>query len=156
MKHLDVGHLGLFLGQQFDAAVFAALEGAGFGGVRASHGYVIQRLLEAPQTAGALSRELGISPQAVTKQLNELAALEMVEDAPAGDDARERRVQLSKRGRACVQLSRSTRAKVTRKLETALGEKRLGALAAALSEALHALGGLEAVQRRRVRPPRAR
>jgi DNA-binding MarR family transcriptional regulator len=151
--NLDSGYLGQFIGQCFDREVFAALGRAGFGGVRASHGYVVQRLLEGPQTAGAIARAVGITQQAASKQLAEMADLGLVEAAPRGDDLRERRMQLSKRGRECVQRTRRARAAVTARLERALGQRAVRELEATLTRALDALGGLAAVQRRRVRVP---
>ena len=102
MKHLDVGHLGQFLGQHFERAVFAKMDAAGFGGVKGVHGYVVQRLLEGPRSASVMASELGVTQQAVAKWVAELRALDLVTDAPAGADARERRVQLTDQGKACV------------------------------------------------------
>lgn len=154
MKHLDAGHLATFFGHHFDQAVFEALAKAGFDGVRASHGFVIQRLLEGPQGISAMARELGVTQQAVSKQVAELIDLGLVESAGAAEDGRAREVRLSKRGRLCVATSRRARAQVTARLTKALGGSAMNELHAALSRALDALGGLEAVQRRRVRPPR--
>lgn len=156
MKHLDVGHLGQFLGQHFERAVFATMDTAGFGGVKGVHGYVVQRLLEGPQSASVMASELGVTQQAVAKWVAELRALDLVTDAPAGADARERRVQLTDRGKACVKASRDARAKVVKQLEKALGAKAMTKLHARLSEALEALGGLDAVRQRRVRVPPSR
>ncbi|MBM4783382.1 MAG: winged helix-turn-helix transcriptional regulator [Archangiaceae bacterium] len=153
MKHLDSGHLATFLGHHFDQAVFEALAKAGFSGVRGAHGFVIQRLLEGPQGISAMARQLGVTQQAVSKQVAELIDLGLVESAGAAEDGRAREVRLSKRGRACVTTSRRARAQVTARLTKALGATAMNELHAALSRALDALGGLEAVQRRRVRPP---
>jgi len=152
--NLDVGQLGQFVGLCFDREVLAALERAGFAEVCSSHGYVVQRLLEGPHSVSALARQLGVTQQAVSKQVAEMTALGLVEPAAPGTDARERRVQLSKRGHACVARSRQTRKKVSRRLEAALGVKALADLERTLTRALTALGGMDAVQRRRVRPPR--
>lgn len=154
MEHLDAGHLATFLGHHFDQAVFQALAKAGFDGVRAAHGFVIQRLLDGPQGISVMARELGVTQQAVSKQVAELADLGLVESAGASEDGRAREVRLSKRGRACVTASRRARARLTARLTKALGEDRINELRTALASALDALGGLEAVQRRRVRPPR--
>lgn len=154
MKHLDPGHLATFLGHHFDQAVFEGLSAAGFDGVRATHGFVIQRLLEGPQGISAMARALGVTQQAVSKQVLELVDLGLVESAGASADGRAREVRLSKRGKACVAASRRARARVTARLTKALGRKAFDELQRALTKALEALGGLEAVQRRRVRPPR--
>jgi DNA-binding MarR family transcriptional regulator len=156
MKHLDVGHLGQFLGQAFERAVFEKMETGGFADVKGVHGYVVQRLIEGPQSASAMASDLGVTQQAVAKWVAELRALELLTDAPAGEDARERRIQLTAKGNACVKASRDARAKVAKQLEKALGSKAMTKLHARLSDALEALGGLDAVRQRRVRVPPSR
>lgn len=154
MRHLDLGHLATFLGHHYDAAVFEALAARGFAGVRASHGFVIQRLIEGPQGVSAMARDLGVTQQAISKQVAELVDLGLVEAAGDGDDARARPVRLSRRGKACIATSRASRARVEARLTRALGKRALGRLRAGLAGALESLGGMDAVSRRRVRPPR--
>lgn len=150
---LDVGHFGGFLSQLFEQAVFARLEAQGFGGLARSHGYVVQRLIDGSRSVSAIARDLDVSQQVVSKWAAELTELGLVEPAP-GEDKRERRVQLSKRGKQCLRVSREARAKLSRKLEAQVGVKALARLRDELIEAVGALGGLDAIRARRVRPPR--
>ncbi len=129
------------------------MEAAGFAEVKGVHGYVVQRLITGPQSASAMAEDLGVTQQAVAKWVAELRALNMVTDAPPGEDARERRVRLTDKGNACVKVSRDARAKVVKQLEKALGSKAMTKLHTRLSDALEALGGLDAVRQRRVRVP---
>lgn len=151
---IDVGHLGLFLSQHFEREVFAAMDRAGFSGVRASHGYVVQRLLEGPQPVSAIAKDLGVTQQAVSKLVAEMSSLGLVEPAAQVEDKRQRRVQLTARGKKCVQVSRNARLQVSRRLAKKLGLGSLVRLETALADALDALGGLDAVTDRRVKLPR--
>lgn len=151
---IDVGHLGLFLSQHFDREVFAAMEKAGFSKVRTSHGYVVQRLLEGPQPVTAIAKDLGVTQQAISKLLGEMTVLGLVEPAGQFDDKRQRRVQLTARGKKCVQVSRAARLAVSNKLARQLGRSTLQRLETQLTGALDALGGLDAVTDRRVKLPR--
>ncbi|PZR07289.1 MAG: hypothetical protein DI536_27945 [Archangium gephyra] len=148
---IDVGHLGLFLSQHFDREVFAAMEKAGFSKVRTSHGDVVQRLLEGPQPVTAIAKDLGVTQQAISKLLGEMTVLGLVEPAGQFDDKRQRRVQLTARGKKCVQVSRAARLAVSNKLARQLGRSTLQRLETQLTGAL---GGLDAVTDRRVKLPR--
>ena len=54
------------------------IHNAGHRGVKASHGYVIQRLIEEEPTIGALAASLGMT-QGASKQVNDLESLGFVE-----------------------------------------------------------------------------
>jgi DNA-binding MarR family transcriptional regulator len=152
--HLDVGHLGTFLGQLYEQAVFAKLERLGFKDVKRVHGYVVQRLISGSSTASAMAADIGVTQQAVSKWVAELMSLGLVVVAPGEGDARQRRVQLSARGRQCVRASREARAKVTKQLLDAVGAKRVEKTKDELLALLQVLGGLQAIAERRVQVPR--
>lgn len=151
---IDVGHLGLFLSQHFEREVLAAMEKAGFSKVRSSHGYVVQRLLEGSQPVTAIAKDIGVTQQAISKLLGEMTVLGLVEPAGTFDDKRQRRVQLTARGKKCVQISRTARLAVSKKLVKQLGLSSVQRLEMHLADALDALGGLDAVTDRRVKLPR--
>lgn len=150
---LDVGHLALFVGYAFAEAVQAALRERGFDGLRFSHGFVFQHLIEAERTIGELGRRLEVTQQAASKVVTELERLGYVERVADAGDARTRRVRLSARGRGAVEAARRCRASIERRLAAQVGARELTACRAALAGALAVLGGAEAVRRRRVRPP---
>lgn len=151
-RTLDLAHLALFVGNAFNARVIAAL---GDDRLRESHGYLVQHLIEGPRSIGELAKALGVTQQAVSKAVAEMGGL--LEDAPVpstGADRRVRWVQLSARGRAVVQRTRATRRRLDARLRRALGAARVDAARTVLVDALDQLGGLDAVRRRGVRPPR--
>lgn len=150
---LALTQLALFVGMAADESVLRGLRAAGFAGLRPSHGYLVQRLLAGPSSISELARGLGVTQQAVSKSAAELARGGYLTDAES-DDKRVRRVQLSERGWACVEASRGLRGAIEAGLREAVGERALEQAHRVLSEALTRLGGAEAVQRRRVRPPR--
>ncbi|APR86378.1 Transcriptional regulator, MarR family protein [Minicystis rosea] len=152
LESLDVGHLALFVGMAVDAEVIEALKRAGFDSLRQSHGFVVQHLVEGPRTVGEIARLLGITQQAVSKSVRELADTGYVEGVES-EDGRVRRVQLSARGKASVAASRAARRKIEQRLARVCGDEALADARKVLAKALEALGGAEAVRKRRVRPP---
>jgi DNA-binding MarR family transcriptional regulator len=148
---LPLTHLAHFVGLAANRQLLLEMRQAGFTEVRESHGFLFQHLLGGPQSVGELARLLGISQQAVSKTVAELTRAGYLESVP-GDDARVRWVRLSERGQACVLASRKLRDRLERRLQKALGSKRLQQTQRALADALGALGGVEAVKQRQVRP----
>jgi DNA-binding MarR family transcriptional regulator len=120
--------------------------------LRYAHGFLIQQLVEGPRPVGEIAANLGVTSQAVSKTVRELEALGYVRRDSDAADARVRRVALTARGHAAVEASRGIRAALNAQLASALGDARVDAAAAALADAIDALGGLDAVRLRRVRP----
>ena len=127
---------------------------AGFGDVRASHGFLFQHLVPGPLPVGELARRMGVSQQAASKSAAELETLGYLERTPDPGDARVRRLGLSARGRAAIVAGRAAREAVSGELAAALGAERVAVLRATLIDALEAAGGIEAVRGRRVPPLR--
>ncbi|HVJ18297.1 MAG TPA: helix-turn-helix domain-containing protein [Polyangiaceae bacterium] len=151
---LDLGHLAQFVGYAFADAVQRALEAEGFVGLRFSHGFVFQHLIETERSIGELARRMQVTQQAASKAVVELEQLGYVERSVDELDARTRRVGLSARGRAAVEAARRARGQVERKLASKLGARALSVCRADLARMLDELGGAEAVRRRRIVPPR--
>jgi hypothetical protein len=78
----DLPHLAFFLGLRVNELVMDRTLKAGFSGVRESHGYVIQHLIESPRTITELSRRLEVAQQAASKMGAELIHLGLVEAIP--------------------------------------------------------------------------
>jgi DNA-binding MarR family transcriptional regulator len=151
---LDLGHLALFVGYAFADAVQRALVEQGFAGLRFSHGFVFQHLIETERSIGELARRMQVTQQAASKAVAELERLRYVERGVDAEDARARRVRLSARGRAAVEAARRARTVVERKLASKLGARALSVCRADLALALEELGGAQAVRGRRLVPPR--
>lgn len=151
---LDTGTLALFVGFAAAALVQDAVAEDGFTGLRFSHGYVFQHLIEGSPTVGELAEKLDMTQQGASKAVAELERLGYVERAADPRDARIRRIRLTGRGRAAVAAARRARRSVEERLERRCGAERLAASRAVLVELLDELGGTAAARRREVRPPR--
>jgi len=130
------------------------LHAAGHPDLRISHGFVVQHLVEGPVRIGDLATGMGVTQQAASKAVAELAALGYVDRVADAADGRVRRVGLSARGRAAVVTTRAVRADIALELAAALGADRVEAARRAAIDALEWAGGAEAVRRRRVPVPR--
>jgi DNA-binding MarR family transcriptional regulator len=151
--HLDLGLAALFAGQAIAEAVRGRLDARGFTGLRFSHGFLVQRLVEDEQSIAALAAALGVTQQAVSKTVTELERLGYVRRRADPRDARVRLVALTDRGRAAVTAAREERAAVEAELRERLGPRRVAAATRVLREALDLHGATAAVRTRRVRPP---
>ena len=150
---LDLGLAALFAGQAIAEAVRRRLDARGFAGLRFSHGFLVQRLVEDEQSIAALAAALEVTQQAVSKTVSELERLGYVRRRPDPRDARVRLVSLTDRGRAAVAAAREERAAVEAELRERLGPRRVAAATRVLREALDLHGATAAVRSRRVRPP---
>jgi DNA-binding MarR family transcriptional regulator len=153
VPELDIGLAALFAGQAIADAVRARLVERGFAGLRVSHGFLVQRLLEDEQSIAALAKALGVTQQAVSKTVSELERLGYVRRRPDPRDGRVRLVALTDRGRAAVAAAREERAAVEADLRDRLGPRRVDAATRVLREVLDLHGASAAVRTRRVRPP---
>jgi DNA-binding MarR family transcriptional regulator len=153
-QDLDLGSLALFVGNAAAARVQAELEAAGFTGLRSSHGYLFQHLVEAEPTIGELAALMRMTQQAVSKTVAELEGLGYVERVPDARDGRIRRIRLTAWGRDAIDAARRSRAGLDELARTRFGDDRLDQARTVLVELLDALGGVDEVRLRRVRPPR--
>jgi DNA-binding MarR family transcriptional regulator len=140
------------LAESLNASMLDALRERGHSELRYSHGFLFQQLVEGARPVGEIAANLGVTSQAVSKAVRELEALGYVERVPDAADARVRRVGLTARGRDAVEASRDIRASLNAQFAEALGADRIKAAAATLADAINAVGGLDAVRGRRVRP----
>jgi DNA-binding MarR family transcriptional regulator len=153
VPELELDLAALFAGQTLADAVRRRLEARGFAGLRFSHGFLVQRLVEDEQSIAALAGALGVTQQAVSKTVTELERLGYVRRRPDPRDARVRLVALTERGRAAVAAAREERAAVVADLRDRLGPRRVDAATRLLREVLDLHGTASAVRTRRVRPP---
>jgi len=153
LRQLDLPHLASFLGLRVNELVMERTLKAGFTGVRESHGYVIQHLIESERTITELARRMEVTQQAASKMVAELIHLGIVEAIPA-KDRRAKRIRLSQRGWHCVQLGRRARTRISNVLIGAAGKKSYENAKSTLLTCLGALGGIERIRSRRIRAPR--
>lgn len=147
---LDLPTLAALAGSAASEHLLQELRAAGYRGVRASHGYIVQRLIDAEPTVGEIATDLGITQQAVSKTVAEMEGLGLVTRRVGPDDGRIRRLVLTPAGAALIESVRASRAELERAVATTVGD--LGAAKAALVALLEAAGGIDAVRTRRARP----
>ncbi|HET9957089.1 MAG TPA: MarR family transcriptional regulator [Polyangiaceae bacterium] len=150
---LSLTQLALFVGQAADEQLLEQLRSAGFQDIKVSHGYVVQHLLGGPRAIGELAALLGVTQQAASKTAAEMVRAGYAELIP-GEDARVRQLRLSERGAACVERARSARKRLEARLSQHVGSESYEDARRTLGGLLDALGGSEAVRKRRVRMPR--
>ena len=153
LQQLDLAYLGFFLGLRVSELVMARTIRAGFIGVRESHGYVIQHLIESDRTITELAKRMEVTQQAASKIVAELIHLRILEAVPA-KDRRAKRIRLSQRGWTCVKLGRRVRGQITSRLIAAAGREACEQAKSTLVTCLRALGGIERIRSRRIRAPR--
>lgn len=151
---LDLGHLALFVGLAFAEEAQRALASHGLEGLRFSHGFVFQHLIDGERTVTELAARMEVTQQAASKVVAELLELGVVERVADEADARVRRIRLTRRGRAAVARTRDARAALMRKLEARHGKPAIDEARALLGAVLDDLGGAPAVRARRVLLPR--
>src|SRR3954447_20515297 len=137
---LDLGLAALFAGQAIAETVRARIAARGFTGLRFSHGFLVQRLVDGEESIAALAAALEVTQQAVSKTVVELERLGYVRRRPDPRDARVRLVSLTDRGRAAVDAAREERAAVVGELRERLGPRRVDAAAKVLGEVLTTQG----------------
>jgi DNA-binding MarR family transcriptional regulator len=151
VPELDLSLAALFAGWALTDEVTRRMAARGFTGLRFSHGFLVQRLVESEQPIAA--QALDVTQQAVSKTIAELEGLGYVRRRPDPRDARVRLVSLTDRGRAAVDAAREERAAVVEELRERLGARRVDAATRVLREVLEVGGWDAAVRARRVRPP---
>lgn len=154
-RTLDLATLAWLAGSSANDHLLRAIRGTKHPKVRNGHGYVFQHLLGGPRTVGELAGLLAVTQQAASKVVVELEGLGWVERQADATDKRIRRVALTAQGMALVERGRAARAALEAQLRKALGPKALTAARNALVVLLETTGGLDAVARRRVKPPSA-
>ncbi|MEU9736328.1 MarR family winged helix-turn-helix transcriptional regulator [Streptomyces sp. NPDC048002] len=100
----------------------------GFEELRPAHGFAFARLAPHGATATELAAHLGVTKQAASQLVDELARKGYVERRPHPGDARARLVVLTERGRACTRAAEEAMADAVRAWGELLGEGELRAL----------------------------
>lgn len=132
---LDLPTLAGLAGGGVVRVILDRIEAAGFAGVKPSHGYVIQRLVDDEPTISALAESLGMTQQGASKQVRDLEQLGFVERVVAPGDHRARRVRLTSSGHGMLAAARKVRAGIEAEVLEQVGAHKV----AAAKEALAAL-----------------
>ena len=149
----DLPLTALFAGWAMAEEVQRRIAADGMGDLRFADGFVFQHLVPGPLPIGALGERMGVTQQAASKAVADLARRGYVERVAGAEDARVRSVSLTDRGHAAIEAGRRHRAALEGELAERLGPRRVEAARRLLAEAGAALGAEATVRGRRVRPP---
>lgn len=150
---LDLPTLASLAGGGVTRVVLDRIEAAGFAGVKPSHGYVIQRLVDDEPTITALADSLGMTQQGASKQVRDLESLGYVERVAVPGDQRARRARLTPLGHRMLESARRARADLEDEILEQVGARDLRAAKAVLAALLRAAGLDERVATRTVPTP---
>ena len=109
-----------------------ALAAAGFDDVRPTHGFAFVRISAGDATVGDVAQHLGVTKQAASQLVDELARKGYVTRQPHPDDARARLLALTARGWACTRAADRAMAELMEGWAAVLGRQRVAALRADL------------------------
>ena len=151
---LDLPTLTSLVGNGVVRELLNRMERDGLTGVRPSHGYLIQRLVEDEPTVSGLASSLGITQQGASKQVRELEGLGYVERRQLPGDGRVRGVRLTARGREVLEAGRRARAELEAELVARVGEKDAQTARRVLAALLEIIGLGDDVRRRTVPLPK--
>lgn len=129
------------------------LAARGFPGLRRSHGYLFQHLIDGEPTVTALAAALGITQQGASKQVRELSDLGYVERGAVRADQRVRTVRLTASGRAAIEAARAAQAALEQQLLERVGAEKVAAAKRTLAALLDLAGATGKVRTRSFPPP---
>lgn len=112
----------------------------GYPGVKPSHGYVIQRLVDGQPTIGELADALGMTQQGASKQVADLERLGYAERVPDARDQRVRTVRLTPAGQGVLAEGRRARAELEAEITRQVGAEEVAAAKTALAFLLRLTG----------------
>ncbi len=124
--------------------------------VRFADGYVFQHLTGDGIRVTELAERLGVTQQAASKQVADLAGRGLVDREPDPEDRRATRVSLSRRGQSAVDAARRTRQAMNDEVDELLGPRTAAALRRHLLELAASTGAIDHMAARRLRPETAR
>ena len=109
---------------------------AGHPNLRPAHGYALHAISTGVHTASRLGPLLGMSKQGAAKLLQTLVDEAYVEVAVAADDARQKPVVLTPRGRAAVEASVEIQRDLERRWASVVGPESMQVLRSTLRQAV--------------------
>jgi len=134
-EHDDLD-FGILLGlayQTFVAQLNARLAEAGFGDIRPGFGYVFRALAEQPLTATQLAAQLGVTPQAAGKLVQQMVEADYVRRRPDAADGRLQWLALAPRGQQALGAARQIHHALEQQLAALVGAEHISSLRAVLA-----------------------
>jgi DNA-binding MarR family transcriptional regulator len=148
MADLNLPTLVTLAGAETERMQLERLAAQGFTGIRRSHGYLFQRLIDDEPTITALAAALGITQQGASKQVREVESLGYVERRGVAGDQRARTVRLTPRGRAGIESTRRIQADLQEQLIDRVGAAKVAAAKDVLAALLDIADAAEKVRTR--------
>lgn len=133
-EETDLGILLALAFASFATELRASLAAAGYDDLHRSFGYVARNLAETPLTLTELAERLGITSPGALKIVQQMEDTGYLERIPDPDDARAKRLRLTRRGRAALTAARSFHARFERDLAERLGARKVQALRDVLAD----------------------
>ncbi|MET0595538.1 MAG: MarR family transcriptional regulator [Polyangiaceae bacterium] len=130
----DLGVLLALAYATFVEELRADLAREGYDDIHRSFGYVARALAEKPLLLRDLAARLGVTSQGALKIVDEMEATGYVLRRPDPDDARAKRLYLSKRGEAALAAARRFHKRFESSLRTRIGAKGVDLARAMLDE----------------------
>lgn len=136
VRDLDLPTMVSLAGPAVVRLLLEHLSEAGHPGVKPSHGYVMQRLVDGQPTIGELAEALHMTQQGASKQVADLERLGFAERVPDARDQRVRTVRLTAAGRAMLTAGRQARRDLEAGVIQLVGEADVAAAKRALAALL--------------------
>lgn len=152
---LTLPTLASLAGTEADRVQLERVARAGFPGIRRSHGYVFQHLIESAPTITTLAGALGITQQGASKQVRELEELGLVERREVPGDLRARTVALTPAGRQAIEVGRRTQVELEAELVAKVGADKVATAKQVLAGLIELAGTADAVHTRSFPAPPA-
>ena len=124
---LDLPTMVTLAGPAVVRLILEHLSTAGHPGVKPSHGYVVQRLIDGQPTIGELAEALQMTQQGASKQVADLERLGFAERVQDARDQRIRTVRLTAAGRAMLAAARQARLDLEAGVVALVGEHDVAA-----------------------------
>lgn len=139
----DLGILVALAFSAFVADLRASIKAQGFPDLHPSFGYVARNLAEAPLTVSELAERMDITSPGALKIVKQLEETGYVERSADPDDARAKRMRLTRRGRAALAAARAFHARFEQELTERHGAAAVRSLRKVLGDvvARHEAGG---------------
>lgn len=115
-RDADLGILVALAFSAFVADLRAAVRAQGFDDLHPSFGYVARNLAEAPLTVSGLAERMDITSPGALKIVKQMEDTGYVERSADPDDARAKRMRLTRRGRAALAAARAFHARFEEEL----------------------------------------
>jgi DNA-binding MarR family transcriptional regulator len=145
----DLGILLTNAMRGFVDLLHARLEEQGFADLRPPFGVVFRALRDGPLTLTVLAGRLGVTKQATSKVVDEMAGKGLLRRRPDASDARAKLLELTPRGRRAMQAAIGIGAEIEARLRERAGDVAVDRMRVALAELVDQAGGsLELGERR--------